>query len=158
MTWAKLDDGFWMHPKVVMAGNEAAGIFCRCLSWSSANGKTGRVPVDQALELAGNWNSLRRLVEHELAAIDHKDHVCLLGRGELWRGFGGAIGRVKLQRWLRRKVIDRDGHVCGLCGGQVTPDDIHIDHIMPVALGGRDTLENLQVAHSTCNIRKGARI
>jgi 5-methylcytosine-specific restriction endonuclease McrA len=27
-----------------------------------------------------------------------------------------------------------------------------------VSLGGKDELKNLQVAHSRCNIRKGARI
>jgi 5-methylcytosine-specific restriction endonuclease McrA len=35
--------------------------------------------------------------------------------------------------------------------------DVHIDHIVPYSLGGPDELYNLQVAHSSCNIRKGAR-
>lgn len=59
---------------------------------------------------------------------------------------------------LRLAVIERDGFVCGLCGGEVEPDDVHIDHIMPKSLGGPDLLDNLQVSHSLCNMRKGNRI
>lgn len=58
---------------------------------------------------------------------------------------------------LRQATIDRDGYVCQLCGGDVAPSDVHIDHILPVVLGGRDKLANLQVTHSTCNLRKGGR-
>jgi 5-methylcytosine-specific restriction endonuclease McrA len=66
--------------------------------------------------------------------------------------------RTKLPRWVRERIITRDGLVCGLCGGEVPPGDVHIDHIHPVARGGTDHPDNLQVAHSTCNVRKGARI
>lgn len=59
---------------------------------------------------------------------------------------------------LRKAVVERDGLVCGLCGDEVQPDDVHIDHIKPVSLGGKDELDNLQVAHSFCNISKGARV
>lgn len=59
---------------------------------------------------------------------------------------------------LRLAVIRRDGLTCGLCGGAVPRDDVHIDHIRPVSLGGRSLLPNLQVAHSVCNMRKGNRV
>jgi len=58
---------------------------------------------------------------------------------------------------LRAAVIERDGYVCQLCGGDVEPDDVHLDHRRPVSHGGPTTLANLQVAHSRCNLRKGAR-
>ncbi len=58
---------------------------------------------------------------------------------------------------LREAVITRDGLVCRLCDEAVAPGDVHIDHIIPVSKGGPTRLGNLQVAHSTCNIRKGNR-
>lgn len=70
---------------------------------------------------------------------------------------GGNDSRPRLPAGTREAVIERDGYVCGLCGGEVEPDDVHIDHIHPWSLGGSDNLENLQVAHSLCNIRKGNR-
>ena len=53
--------------------------------------------------------------------------------------------------------IERQDGKCGICGDQLA-GEIHIDHIIPRALGGPDTLDNLQAAHAVCNLRKGARL
>ncbi len=58
---------------------------------------------------------------------------------------------------LRDDVVARDGSACGICGGVVAEDELSIDHIIPVAVGGTDGLDNLRVAHRFCNSRKGAR-
>ena len=66
--------------------------------------------------------------------------------------------RTPLSHQVRQTVIERDESICGLCREPVHPsEEIHIDHIIPVALGGSDDLTNLQVAHAHCNLRKGAR-
>mgnify|MGYP001371796582 CR=1 FL=1 len=54
MAWARLDDQFAFHHKVVKAGNEVAGIFARAICWSSANDTDGFIPDEIALLLAGN--------------------------------------------------------------------------------------------------------
>jgi hypothetical protein len=59
---------------------------------------------------------------------------------------------------LRDEVIARDGLLCRICGGDVAPEAVHVDHIKPVARGGRSTLSNLRVTHAVCNRRKGARL
>jgi len=59
---------------------------------------------------------------------------------------------------LKDAVIARDGYTCGICGGGVEAKDLSIDHIIPVSRGGSAELENLQVAHLICNIRKGAKV
>jgi 5-methylcytosine-specific restriction endonuclease McrA len=83
------------------------------------------------------------------------DHSPLL---KVSRGVGSP-GRQPLPGWLRERVIERDAGVCGLCGDPIPEGDaIHIDHILPVAHGGTNTLSNLQTAHATCNLRKGARV
>jgi hypothetical protein len=74
------------------------------------------------------------------------------------RGIDPDKRRPALSPALRQFVIERDGYVCGLCGGEVEPSDVHIDHIHPYSKGGQDVAGNLQVAHSLCNIRKGARV
>ena len=73
MSWAKLDDGFWMHPKVVMAGNEAAGIFCRCLSYCGKYLTDGRVPAEVALSIAGSKKTLDRVVA--VGLLQHLPHT-----------------------------------------------------------------------------------
>ncbi|HXI18981.1 MAG TPA: HNH endonuclease signature motif containing protein [Chloroflexota bacterium] len=59
---------------------------------------------------------------------------------------------------LRPLVIERDGYVCGICGGAVAADDVSIDHIHPRSKGGPTMMGNLRVTHSRCNSRKGNRI
>jgi 5-methylcytosine-specific restriction endonuclease McrA len=51
-------------------------------------------------------------------------------------------------------LIARDGFVCGVCGGALDTDKSSIDHIIPVVLGGPNSLDNFQAAHLLCNIRK----
>lgn len=73
------------------------------------------------------------------------------------RGIDPDGRRDPLPKGRREAVIARDGYVCGICRGAVEPDDVHIDHIKPWSKGGTHALSNLQVAHSVCNMRKGAR-
>jgi 5-methylcytosine-specific restriction endonuclease McrA len=77
----------------------------------------------------------------------------------LRRGLRPDGERQALPDELRDRVVARDGMRCGICGGAVAHRrEIHIDHIVPVALGGTNDLANLQVSHALCNMRKGARL
>ena len=49
-------------------------------------------------------------------------------------------------------LIERDGFVCGMCGESLEDSKIHIDHIIPVALGGVDVMSNVRLTHATCNM------
>lgn len=62
MTWTKIDDQFWMHPKIVSAGNEGAGIFVRCLSYCGAYLTDGKVPPAVALSIAGTPRKLEAVI------------------------------------------------------------------------------------------------
>lgn len=67
--------------------------------------------------------------------------------------------REAIPKWMRLAVIERDGMVCGLCLDVIEdPAAIHIDHIVPVSLGGDTVMGNLQVAHAFCNMSKGNRV
>lgn len=62
-------------------------------------------------------------------------------------------------------ILERDGWKCQICGidtpkelrGTKKPNAPEVDHINPIARGGRHTRSNLQCACKACNIRKGAR-
>jgi len=59
-------------------------------------------------------------------------------------------------------VFLRDKGVCGLCGASALHsigqrgDDTQFDHVIPLSTGGLHTLDNIQVSHAVCNLRKGA--
>jgi len=77
---------------------------------------------------------------------------------------------VPSEHYTRQQIFDRDGYDCHICR---EPVDItathaqgqpgwerypHIDHVIPLALGGSDTFDNVKIAHARCNLDKGARL
>ena len=75
------------------------------------------------------------------------------------RGIDPDKARKSLPPSIRRFVLERDGRHCGICDQDIADEEpIDIDHIHPVALGGTDNPDNLQVAHASCNRSKGARV
>ena len=52
------------------------------------------------------------------------------------------------------KILERDGYVCHICGGNVPPEELHFDHIIPLSRGGVHSEENIAVSHAVCNMRK----
>ena len=63
------------------------------------------------------------------------------------------------------EVFERDHWACQICGKAIDPnekfpsrDSASLDHIIPLALGGTHTLNNVQLACMGCNWAKGARM
>lgn len=55
----------------------------------------------------------------------------------------------------RRGIWERDGGRCGICGKPVAFDrNMHIDHIMPLHVGGSNHAHNLRPTHGRCNMRR----
>lgn len=59
---------------------------------------------------------------------------------------------------MNRRVFERDGWRCGLCGGHVEPEDASLDHVVPLSKGGEHSYANTQCTHWKCNNTKGAKI
>ena len=66
--------------------------------------------------------------------------------------------KIKLtEEQLKYKIVGQD-HKCAISGAPVfLGDDIDVDHNDPLAIGGKDEQENLQIAHRDSNQEKGAR-
>nr|DAF35842.1 MAG TPA: HNH endonuclease [Caudoviricetes sp.] len=69
-----------------------------------------------------------------------------------------AEKRMRGRGWmsLRESVLIRDQYQCRQCGCVVLPKDAECDHIVPLADGGRDEMENLQTLCKTCHAEKSA--
>lgn len=64
--------------------------------------------------------------------------------------------RKQIGKKLRFDVFKRDSFTCQYCGSTPPKVILHVDHIMPVASGGGNEIENLITACSCCNLGKGA--
>lgn len=65
-------------------------------------------------------------------------------------------GRKAISARVRFEVFKRDQYVCQYCGAHPPRAILHIDHIVPVASGGGNEIDNLVTACSACNLGKGA--
>lgn len=85
-----------------------------------------------------------------------------LRRGLRKRLLGRETNRIRSRR-LRRNIpqlLARDGTSCAACQLPLeSPFDgalTHVDHVIPFVHGGSDEIENLQLLHARCNVRKGS--
>lgn len=61
-----------------------------------------------------------------------------------------------ISKRIRFEVLKRDNYTCRYCGAKAPNAVLHVDHVMPVALGGSDKPENLVTACRDCNAGKAA--
>lgn len=55
---------------------------------------------------------------------------------------------------LRFEILRRDNHTCQYCGEKAPDVTLHVDHVVPVTLGGSDKPDNLLAACKDCNLGK----
>ncbi|MEE1156657.1 MAG: HNH endonuclease, partial [Methanobrevibacter sp.] len=64
-------------------------------------------------------------------------------------------GRIKLPKGMYDKVYRRDGYRCQMCGASKNNGaELTIDHIIPLAAGGSNSIDNLQTLCHSCNENK----
>jgi 5-methylcytosine-specific restriction endonuclease McrA len=52
-------------------------------------------------------------------------------------------------------ILKRDNSICHICGKKVRKNELSFDHLIPIALGGPHVINNIRVAHRSCNCRRG---
>jgi hypothetical protein len=63
MTWMKVDDGFYDHPKVAELPNAAVGLWVKAGSWCSKHLTDGVIPASRVKALKGTSSQVRALIE-----------------------------------------------------------------------------------------------
>jgi 5-methylcytosine-specific restriction endonuclease McrA len=100
---------------------------------------------------------INRLAKDHAAIIEYRDRIEARYAKWLFDSYPARRSRAnyrisKIQ--LRLAVFHRDGHACVRCKSK---ENLTMDHIVPVKLGGSDDIENLQALCKPCNSSKGAR-
>jgi 5-methylcytosine-specific restriction endonuclease McrA len=62
---------------------------------------------------------------------------------------------LRASQWWKRKCARG---VCHWCGKTVAPGDLTMDHVLPLARGGKTTKNNVVPCCKECNVRKKSRM
>lgn len=115
--------------------NSAYSRGCRCIACQEAHASYGRA-----------WR---------------KDNIEL--RRKSRRAARARLRGAASEPYTTEDILERDGWRCGICRRVIGrtlayphPRSPSIDHVLPLAVGGADTRDNVQAAHLVCNVSKGA--
>lgn len=145
----RIHTSMFMNPTAVQLGNAAMGAWARIGSWAAQQDSAEHIPR-QIVEIIGKPSEVALLVSAGMIIPDGDNYR--LAKNGSW---SIQYYRETLPAKLRAMVVQRDGMTCKLCGKAIASrKELHIDHIIPVSRGGKNTLNNLQPSHAVCNMQK----
>lgn len=143
------------------ASNNSVGRFARWYSsnkyserervarWRLAN--RGRVIESNASYYAANQEDRRATCTAWHVANPEAKRIYEQNYRARKRENGGA-----LSRGLAERLFKLQRGKCACCGNPLG-DDFHLDHVMPLKLGGANTDNNIQLLTAKCNLQKNAK-
>jgi hypothetical protein len=60
----------------------------------------------------------------------------------------------KITKVQVRKLLEMQDHLCLYCLKDISKEDYHVDHMVPISFGGKTVFSNLAIACVRCNLRK----
>lgn len=119
-------------------------------AWREANPERNKAMLNKYyLE---NRDRLREAAANRNAAYPEKKRLLNRNRRAMLRG---AAGKLSADLEVKLFTLQKGRCVCGC--KQPLGDDYHLDHIMPLALGGSNTDDNMQLLRKLCNLQKHAK-
>lgn len=104
-------------------------------------------------DLARQWNSSYPAIMNDISVITCGEQFYTKNpvTGENTRARKlGVYGELTSKDW--NKVLEKYNHTCANCGSE---DNLTIDHIVPLSMGGTNTSDNIQPLCKSCNSKKG---
>lgn len=92
-------------------------------------------------------------IKHYYIYDTYTHRVCW-GKDRVEKSHREIIRRKRYPRQVKKLLYDKANKCCQLCGRKLLFKDITLDHIIPLAQGGKDEVENLQIACVVCNRTK----
>lgn len=155
MSWLKIDDGLFLHPKWLRTPPIARALWITALGWSSLNQTRGWIDRDVLLgfcegdgDFYSTHPSIIALIESGLISLTSAGHyqVCDMVSFDSQKDTSYLVHK--------ESVFSRDGYACVYCG---SPLNLSLDHVIPQSRGGEHSPSNLVTACRSCNSSKGAK-
>jgi 5-methylcytosine-specific restriction endonuclease McrA len=153
----------WFDRRTLMLGDTPAASWRR-RAFRAMHAAQDERPVALAERDGRTYWAFERRIYWEDAGLTGADVLALVRERErrerraLERAHAALAGehspprRQPISREVRLAVFERDGGRCVECGSNF---DIQYDHVIPLALGGANTVQNLQILCAPCNQSKG---
>jgi 5-methylcytosine-specific restriction endonuclease McrA len=125
---------------------------------AEASRKWRKANPEKVIERGRQWRQANRERDAEYSrkwakANPEKCKVMKQNRRAKKKGNGGKLSKNIVQRLM---TLQKAKCACG-CGASLKKTGHHMDHIMPIALGGKNTDDNIQLLTPKCNLRKSAK-
>lgn len=182
MAWIELHQALWTNKKLLVAaaqldlkptylGAHLARLWCWALDNATEEGCLGSLPPAVVALVADYDGDAERFVAvlraagffdqdpggnlylHDWTRYAHPyrrrgaPRPLLRPRNPMRRAWDAIAATV------RPRVLERDGYCCVYCGAT---ERLEVDHVIPIARGGTNEMENLQALCRACNRTKGA--
>jgi 5-methylcytosine-specific restriction endonuclease McrA len=118
-----------------------------------------RVSWERAFVLLGGGDDGKKKVE----VVEYHERTVRSGSLREWkvpsviRFIEAVTPEICVVKFSRENIYTRDKGVCQYCGTQVKLSEFEYEHVVPRAKGGKTTWENIVVACTPCNQKKGGR-
>jgi len=107
-------------------------------------------------DISSIFSYLKEIPEIHSNGAGYSNFVSLVQRFHL--KFSQDSRSVVLSEYGIKQKLEEQGNICPISGAKVFwGDEIEVDHTIPLGIGGRDVIENLQVVHKDSNRKKGVR-
>jgi hypothetical protein len=121
---------------------------------------------------AQNDYDRKRFYENpELKRARNKKHSNLEKKRASWRRREAKRKGNIVEKYLDSEVLKKYGTKCYICKTEINlnasrrsgigndwENGLNIDHVIPISLGGSDTLKNVRPTHVICNLKKGSKV
>ena len=106
-------------------------------------------------------NKESALIRQKIWAQNNKNKIREISRRRKARKLNNYT-----EKYTEKQVIEKYGTDCYLCGHKIDmlatrligqpgwQNSLHIEHVIDIAKGGPDTLDNVKPAHALCNLKK----
>jgi len=145
------------------------------LEWRKANPIAHK---QSQTKYADNNREQKRIANKQWSAANYDLHRALIAdwqkRNPEAKRLSANKRRAKIMNnghapYSEKEVLATYGNKCHICNGLIDMKaarkvgqpgwqfGLHIEHLVPINLGGADTLQNVRPAHGLCNLKKGCK-